>query len=143
MRNVSIIVCVIVLGMFWGCAGSKDPVNPETGVPPFDVVLDRSVIAPLENTSISLQPVLSLDFEQLDGMLVWFQDVPDSGSFGDFPTRYVDINKVDNLNLPIWYQYLGFGGPDTIAVRIYAYIVGDYGDTLAWNYTTLDVVGTQ
>ncbi len=142
MRPVIITLLFITAAVcLFGCAGSKEPAGPDTGVPVFDVVVDQPVIAPLENTRVSLQPVLTLDFEQLDGMLVWFRDDPDSGTFGDFPSRYIDISTVDNLNLPIWYQYLGQGGADTIKVKIYAHVVGDYGDTLAWNYTVVNVVG--
>lgn len=127
-----------------GCGNSKEPNSPETGVPIFDVFLNPEIIIPVgESSNISLSPNLPLDFEAFDGKLVWFSDDPDSGTFGDFPSRYIDVNTNDNLDFPIWYQYVGFGSPDTIEVKIYAHIVGFAGDTLAWNYAILKVVGSQ
>ena len=123
-----------------GCADTKEPAGPDTGVPYFEVVLDPVVIAPQENTKVSLLPTLPLEFEELAGEWVLFESEPDSGFFNDLPTPIVDPNAVGNLTPAVWFTYTGFGGPDTIEVEIFVYVVSQGDQTLAWNSAILSVV---
>ncbi|MBU1882064.1 hypothetical protein KKA08_08510, partial [bacterium] len=144
MKTGLLLISLLAIIFVMGCGATKEPNSPETGVPIYDVILDPEIIVPLaENTRIALAANLTLDFESFDGLLVWFRDDPDSGAFGDVPARYIDLDTSDNLNMPIWYQYLGFGSQDTLEVKIYAHVVSMAGDTLAWNYAVLKVVGSQ
>ena len=142
MQNASSIVLAVVACLFMACADSKGPAGPDTGVPYFEVAVTPAVIAPLENSRITLVPTLPLEFEDMEGEWVIFSSDPDTGIFTP-PLTYIDLEAYGNLFEPIWYRYVGFGTPDTLDVEIYAYVVSVSGDTLAWNYTELAIVRDQ
>jgi hypothetical protein len=123
-----------------GCADTKEPAGPDTGVPYFEVILDPVVIAPQENTKISLLPTLPLEFEELAGEWVDFESEPDSGFFDILVPPVVDPSAVGNLTPAVWFTYTGLGGPDTIEVEIFVYVVSQVEQTLAWNSAILSVV---
>lgn len=141
IKTQTIALLGIVVFILLGCADTKEPAGPDTGVPYFEVVLDPAVIAPQENTKVSLLPTLPLEFEELAGEWVLFESEPDSGFFTDLPTPVVDPNAVGNLFPAVWFTYTGFGGPDTIDVEIFVYVVSQGDQTLAWNSAILSVVG--
>ena len=131
------------LALLWfliGCADSKQPAGPDTGIPIFNLEADPSVIAPLQNTMLSLTPVLPLEFEELDGEEVLFSALPDSGAFFVNSWSWIDLDAATNLFPEVWYQYTGFGTPDTVKVAIFAHVVSQTEDTLAWDSCLVNVI---
>ena len=141
MTRSTIILFAITGLLLLGCADTKDPASPETGIPYFDVIVTPYILAPLENAFIALSPVLTLEFSEMDGALVGFSSVPDSGFFFDFPYSYIDLDADSRISPPVWFRYTGLGSPDTIDIKIYAHVIGMSGDALAWNFAEVKVVG--
>jgi hypothetical protein len=131
--------------MFWlallfsGCAGSKDPVGPDSAV--FSLNVEPPVITTDQNAVLSLNPTLPLDFEGYYGEWIFFSSSSDYGVFT--PTFYsLIVNDLGTgyLNPQIWYQY---GGPliqDTLDIAIYGHVITQLGDTLAWNYCQIEII---
>lgn len=127
-----------------GCAGSKDPAGPDSGIPPFGINASPPVITPAQNAVLSLTPTLPLDFEDLYGEWIYFSS---SSEFGVFtpPTSSTSYSLIDPtsqgyLNPQIWFQYAGPIPQDTLDIILYGSVITQLGDTLAWNYCQIVIV---
>ena len=126
--------------LFSGCAGSKDPIGPDSGIPPFSINVSPPVIAPAQNVVLSLTPTLPLDFEDLYGEWIYFSSSSEYGVFFPDSLSLVDPSEAGYLNPPIWFQYGGPVSQDTLVITLYGYVISQIGNTLAWNTCQLAVV---
>ncbi len=72
--------------------------------------------------------------------MVLFTSASADGFF-NYDTSRVDLQAVSLLNPEVWFQYSGPGG--NLVDTVYAHCLSAYGDTLAWNYCTITIVGNQ
>lgn len=140
IRLCSVLSLSIAAAVLVGCGGSgKTPAGPDN-VPVFNLNAQPPVIAPQGAAILSLIPTIPLDFEQLEGEVVVFSNEPDSGIFFDQPYSWVDLGAATRLNPEVWYQYIGSGSEDTLDVILYAFVVSQAADTLAWDSCLVSVV---
>lgn len=89
---------------------------------------------------LSLLPLLPLDFEALDGKLVLFTGDPDSGVFSPNQWSRIDLDAATKLFPEVWYQYTGLGAADTLQVALFAHVLDQYDEVLAWNSCLVAIV---
>ncbi|MCX6640878.1 MAG: hypothetical protein NTW14_10420 [bacterium] len=116
--------------ILWAGCTKKTATGPDSGVPIFHLEAETPVINIGQNTALRLTPVLPIDFENLEGQLVWFSCQPDSGYFTINPS-WIDLSTNGNLNPPTWFAYSGTSNDLNIA--LFAHVITQLQDTLAWD----------